>query len=113
LSSYFSLEIKKPILFIRNVGFFIVKSQTMTDENEEQTENRTAENLESVGQMIIGGIEQIGGILTGDPMTRAEGDFNVAVGSEHQETNKNLTAIENEEAERRESKESIHTETKE
>ena len=59
------------------------------------------------------GIEQIGGILTGDPVTRAEGDFNVAVGSEHQEMNKNLTAIENEEAERRESNESIHTEIKE
>ncbi len=88
----------------------------MTEENEEleKTEiNHISENVESVGQMIIGGIEQIGGILTGDPVTRAEGDFNVAVGSEHQEINKNLTAIENEEAERRESNESIHTETKE
>jgi len=85
----------------------------MTDKNEEQTENHTVENIESVGQMIIGGIEQIGGILTGDPVTRAEGNFNVAVGSEHQEVNKNLTAIENEEAERRESNELIHTETKE
>jgi len=85
----------------------------MTDENEEQTENRTAENLESVGQMIIGGIEQIGGILTGDPMTRAEGEFNAAVGSEHQETNKNLTAAENQEAEWRESNEAFHIETKE
>ena len=85
----------------------------MTDKNEEQTENHTVENIESVGQMIIGGIEQIGGILTGDPVTRAEGNFNVAVGSEHQEVNKNLTAIENEEAEQRESNELIHTETKE
>lgn len=85
----------------------------MTEENEEQKENRTAENLESVGQMIIGGIEQIGGILTGDPVTRAEGEFNAAVGSEHQKINKNLTAVENEEAERRgESNESIRTETK-
>ena len=89
----------------------------MTEENEEleKTEiNHISENVESVGQMIIGGIEQIGGILTGDPITRAEGDFNVAVGSEHQKINKNLTAAENEEAERRgESIESIHTETKE
>ena len=68
----------------------------MTNENKEREEtetNHTAENLESVGQMIIGGIEQIGGILTGDPVTRAEGEFNAAVGSEHQEVNKNLTAI--------------------
>ncbi len=88
----------------------------MTEENEELEKaeiNHISENVESVGQMIIGGIEQIGGILTGDPVTRAEGDFNVAVGSEHQEINKNLTAIENEEAERRESNESIHTENKE
>ncbi len=85
----------------------------MTKEKESQTENRTAENLESVGQMIIGGIEQIGGILTGDPVTRAEGEFNAAVGREHQEINKKLTAAENEEAGRREPNEAIHTETKE
>jgi len=68
----------------------------MIEENqqiEEAETNHTAENLESVGQMIVGGIEQIGGILTGDPVTRAEGEFNAAVGSLHQETNKNLTAI--------------------
>ncbi len=100
-------------MFIRKVGFFNVEFSIMTDENEEQTENRTTENLESVGQMIIGGIEQIGGILTGDPVTRAEGDFNVAVGREHQETNKNLTAIENKETESGESSEATHTETKE
>ncbi len=68
----------------------------MTEENEQIEEietNHTAENLESVGQMIIGGLEQIGGILTGDPITRAEGEFNAEVGSLHQEANKNLTAI--------------------
>jgi hypothetical protein len=47
--------------------------------------------------MIIGEIETIGGILTGDPVTRAEGEFNVEVGSLHQESNKVLTAIENNE----------------
>ncbi len=69
----------------------------MTEEKTEQQEqskvNHTTENLESVGQMIIGGLEQIGGILTGDPTTRAEGEFNAEVGSLHQEANKNLTAI--------------------
>ncbi len=74
----------------------------MIDEKTEQKEttvNHTTENLESVGQMIIGGIEQVGGILTGDPITRAEGEFNAEVGSLHQESNKNLTAIdESEEA---------------
>ena len=68
----------------------------MTNENgkiEESETNHTTENLESVGQMIIGGLEQVGGILTGDPITRAEGEFNAQVGSAHQEINKNLTAI--------------------
>ena len=68
----------------------------MTEEKEElkKTEiNHNSENVESVGQMIIGSLEQIGGILTGDPMTRAEGEFNAQVGSLHQEINKNLTAI--------------------
>ncbi len=68
----------------------------MTEENKQSEEietNHTTENLESVGQMIIGGIEEIGGILTGDPMTRAEGAFNLDLGEARQEANKNLTAI--------------------
>ena len=79
---------------------------------EEVETNHTAENLESVGQMIIGGLEQVGGILTGDPATRAEGEFNAEVGSLHQETNKNLTAIdEAEDAERGELKQNNRVET--
>lgn len=73
----------------------------MIDENEQIVEaetNHAAENLESVGQMIIGGIETVGGILTGDPLTRAEGEFNLNAGEMRQETNKNLTAIDETEA---------------
>jgi hypothetical protein len=69
----------------------------MTDEVKEKEESGLGENLSAVGQMIIGEIEMVGGILTGDPVTRAEGEFNVEVGSLHQESNKNLTAIENKE----------------
>jgi hypothetical protein len=65
---------------------------TNKKKDAENQPNHAAENLESVGQLIIGGIETIGGILTGDPTTRAEGDFNQQVGSLRQETNKNLTA---------------------
>ena len=86
----------------------------MTDENEEQKESSLGENLTAVGQIIIGQIETIGGVLTGDPVTRAEGDFNVEVGNLHQESNKNLNAIENnEEAQNPESGESVQTEIKE
>ncbi len=69
----------------------------MTNENNEHKKNRIKENLEAVGQMIIGEIETVGGILTGDPVTQAEGEFNVEVGSLHQESNKVLTALENNE----------------
>ncbi len=71
----------------------------MTNENKEKEESSLGENLSAVGQIIVGEIETIGGILTGDPLTRAEGEFNTQVGKLHQESNKNLTAIEqNEEA---------------
>lgn len=85
----------------------------MTNKSKEQ-ENSLAENLTAVGQMILGEIEAVGGILTGDPVTRAEGEFNVEVGSLHQESNKVLTAIENNEAASRdEPSETNHTENKE
>ena len=57
-----------------------------------------------VGQMILGEIEKIGGILTADPITQAEGDYNIEAGSLHQKANKNLTAID--EAEKKSSDES-------
>ena len=64
----------------------------MSEETKDENEiNHTTENLKSVGQMIVGEIETIGGILTGDPVTRAEGEFNVESGILHQEANRNLT----------------------
>jgi len=66
----------------------------MADETKEKEESSLGENLSAVGQIIVGEIETIGGILTGDPITRAEGQFNVEVGTLHQESNKVLTAIE-------------------
>jgi hypothetical protein len=87
------------------------------EKTEEGETNHTTENLESVGQMIIGGLEQVGGILTGDPATRAEGEFNAQVGKLHQKSNKSLTAIEqNEQAQKPhagETGESIQGENKE
>ncbi|MDQ3132181.1 MAG: hypothetical protein M3Q99_15650 [Acidobacteriota bacterium] len=67
----------------------------MTEETKDENEiNHTAENLKSVGQMIVGELEAIGGILTGDPVSRAEGEFNVDSGILHQQANKNLTTDE-------------------
>ncbi|HQU86418.1 MAG TPA: hypothetical protein PKY59_25030 [Pyrinomonadaceae bacterium] len=54
-------------------------------ENEEN-KSKTVENIEAVGQIILGEVEKIGGILTGDPVTQAEGDYNVEAGNLHHES---------------------------
>ncbi|MFN0141683.1 MAG: hypothetical protein ACKVQW_16545 [Pyrinomonadaceae bacterium] len=52
-------------------------------------ENSTLQNLKEkisgFGQKIIGEAELIGGALTGDPTTQAEGEFNVEVGEIREE----------------------------
>lgn len=62
----------------------------MTNENEYKEEtvddSTTKEKLEGIAQVVIGEIESLGGVITGDPMTSAEGDFNVQVGTIHQES---------------------------
>ncbi|MEO5859339.1 MAG: hypothetical protein ABIR33_10355 [Pyrinomonadaceae bacterium] len=49
-----------------------------------------ADNITGLGQKIIGGIEEIGGILTGDPVTAAEGEFNLEVGDVREEVEEDL-----------------------
>lgn len=71
----------------------------MTDKKEEEQVDHTKENLEAVGQMILGELEMIAGTITADGITRAEGEYNTQAGSLHQEANKNLTAIDEEEEE--------------
>jgi len=49
--------------------------------DQEETEGQgIADKISGLGQKIIGEIETIGGVLTGDPITQAEGEFNVEVG---------------------------------
>jgi uncharacterized protein YjbJ (UPF0337 family) len=48
------------------------------------------ERITGLGQKIIGEIETIGGVLTGDPNTAAEGEFNVEVGELREETEEDL-----------------------
>ncbi len=62
----------------------------MTNENEPDEINHTTETAESVGQIILGEIEKIGGILTGDPITQAEGEYNIAAGTLREESNEAL-----------------------
>jgi hypothetical protein len=64
----------------------------MTDENEEQ--NSAKENLKAIGQIIVGEIETIGGILTADPITQAEGELAVDAGTMHLESSEALAEAE-------------------
>ena len=49
-------------------------------EDEETRKQGLADDISGLGQKIIGKIETIGGVLTGDPITQAEGEYNVEVG---------------------------------
>lgn len=60
------------------------------EEIEPATDSTLKENIGGIGQMIIGELESIGGILTGDPLTRAEGEFNVATGEERDDVETEL-----------------------
>ena len=58
----------------------------MTDEKNEHKESRTTNKIEAVGQIILGEIEKIGGILTADPITQAEGEYNIEAGTLHRKS---------------------------
>ena len=61
-----------------------------TEEIETNSNPTLKENIGGVGQMIIGELESIDGILTSDPLTRAEGEFNVATGEERDDVETEL-----------------------
>jgi hypothetical protein len=52
----------------------------MSEPEEQNTDEIEAPSVSGAFQAIIGEIEQIGGILTADPITQAEGEFNQEVG---------------------------------
>jgi uncharacterized protein YjbJ (UPF0337 family) len=57
-------------------------------DSPESEKHTIKEKISGLGQKIIGEIESIGGILTGDPNTAAEGEFNVEVGTVREELEK-------------------------
>lgn len=67
----------------------------MTEETNNTEENSTVEKIESVGQIILGELEKIGGILTADPISQAEGELTEEAGSVHFETAEDLEEAEN------------------
>jgi uncharacterized protein YjbJ (UPF0337 family) len=49
-------------------------------EPEKKEDHGLADKVSGLGQKIIGKIETIGGVLTGDPITQADGEYNAEVG---------------------------------
>ena len=60
------------------------------NEPEEKDEHGFTDKISGLGQKIIGEIETIGGVLTGDPITQAEGEFNVEVGDVREDLEEDL-----------------------
>ena len=65
-------------------------SEPIEDEIDGQDDAGERGLVSGFGQKIIGGIEEIGGILTGDPNTAAEGEFNIEVGDAREEAEEAL-----------------------
>jgi uncharacterized protein YjbJ (UPF0337 family) len=64
-----------------------VKSNYMSEPEEQET---IKGKVSGAFQKIIGEIEEVGGILTGDPITQAEGEFNQEVGDIREEAEEDL-----------------------
>jgi hypothetical protein len=73
----------------------------MTEVNKDNKENPTVEKLESVGQLILGEIEKIGGVLTADPIAQAEADLVQDAGSRHLEAADSMEQADIEEHEKK------------
>ena len=66
------------------------KDQLHDNEDEKDTK------MSGFSQFIVGEIETIGGVLTGDPLTQAEGEFNVEVGTVREDIEDELEESEEE-----------------
>jgi len=64
-----------------------MENENVTDNETESEEEKHSlkEKISGLGQFVIGEIETLGGVLTGDPTTQAEGEFNVEVGTVREE----------------------------
>lgn len=59
-------------------------------DDAEEPEKKHESKLSGFSQFIVGELETIGGVLTGDPLTQAEGEFNVEVGTVREELEDDL-----------------------
>ena len=75
-----------------------MENENVTDTEKDKIEEKHGlkEKISGLGQFIIGEIETLGGVLTGDPTTQAEGEFNVEVGTVREEIKDELEETETE-----------------
>ena len=66
------------------------KLKRMSEQEENESKHPIADQITGLGQKIIGGVESIGGVLTGDPNTVGEGEFNLEVGEVREEVEEDL-----------------------
>lgn len=59
------------------------KIKKSADEDKKETHFLDEENIEATGQIILGEIEKIGGILTANQTAQAEGEYNIKAGKLH------------------------------
>lgn len=71
------------------------------DEKDDAEKHGLADKISGFGQKIIGEIETIGGVLTGDPITQAEGEFNLEVGDVREELEEDQEEVDRLDAETR------------
>jgi uncharacterized protein YjbJ (UPF0337 family) len=78
-----------------------MQEESDTAQPEETAEHTAEKNskLSGFSQFIVGELETIGGVLTGDPLTQAEGEFNVEVGTAREEIEDDLEETEESEPE--------------
>jgi hypothetical protein len=82
-----SREIFVEFIILRKSPKILAMSEIEKDPEEEGTLRR---GISGLGQKIIGEIETIGGVLTADPITQAEGEYNVEVGDLREEIEEDL-----------------------
>lgn len=53
----------------------------MSETTKDPEKGGIKDKITGLGQKIIGEIEEFGGVMMGDPLAQAEGEFNVEVGT--------------------------------
>ncbi|MDQ3634201.1 MAG: hypothetical protein M3405_06785 [Acidobacteriota bacterium] len=67
------------------------------EKEEEETIDLNEENISATGQIILGEIEKIGGILTANTTAQEQGDYNIKAGRLRKEVAEDLAETESDE----------------